>query len=37
VRPADLHRVVSLEAGTVEPGDRLLYVRRVFSDDTKDD
>ena len=37
VRSGELYRIVSLEAETVEPGDRLLYVRRVFSDDTEDD
>ncbi len=33
VRSGELYRIDSLEAETVEPGDRLLYVRRVFSDD----
>ena len=37
VRSGELYRIDSLEVETVEPGDRLLYVRRVFSDDTKDD
>ena len=37
VRSGELYRIDSLEAETVEPGDRLLYVRRVFSDDTEDD
>lgn len=36
VRSGELYRIDSLEAETVEPGDRLLYVRRVFSDDIKD-
>lgn len=33
VRSGELYRIDSPEAETVEPGDRLLYVRRVFSDD----
>ncbi|AZA10894.1 potassium channel family protein [Corynebacterium gerontici] len=33
VRSSELYRIDSPEAETVEPGDRLLYVRRVFSDD----
>lgn len=36
VRSGELYRIDSPEAETVEPGDRLLYVRRVFSDDVKD-
>lgn len=36
VRSGELYRIDSLEAETVEPGDRLLYVRRVFSQDIKD-
>lgn len=36
VRSGELYRIDSLEAETVEPGDRLLYVRRVFSNDVKD-
>ncbi|MDO4630680.1 MAG: potassium channel family protein [Corynebacterium sp.] len=36
VRSGELYRIDSLEAETVEPGDRLLYVRRVFSDDVED-
>ena len=36
VRSGELYRIDSLEAETVKPGDRLLYVRRVFSDDIKD-
>ncbi|MCS4489461.1 potassium channel family protein [Corynebacterium sp. ES2794-CONJ1] len=35
VRSGELYRLDSLEAETVEPGDRLLYVRRVFSEDLK--
>ena len=33
VRSGELYRIDSPEAETVEPGDRLLYVRRVFADD----
>lgn len=36
VRSGELYRIDSPEAETVEPGDRLLYVRRVFSEDVKD-
>lgn len=36
VRSNELYRIDSPEAETVEPGDRLLYVRRVFSEDLKD-
>ncbi|MBP3088757.1 Ion channel protein [Corynebacterium sp. sy017] len=32
VRSGELYRIDSPEAETVEPGDRLLYVRRVFAD-----
>lgn len=32
VRSGELYRIDSPEAETVEPGDRLLYVRRVFGD-----
>lgn len=33
VRSGELYRIDSPEAETVEPGDRLLYVRRVFRED----
>lgn len=33
VRSGELYRIDSPEAETVEPGDRLLYVRRVFGSD----
>ncbi|AHI22037.1 potassium channel family protein [Corynebacterium vitaeruminis] len=33
VRSGELYRIDSPEAETVEPGDRLLYVRRVFGED----
>lgn len=33
VRSGELYRIDSPEAETVEPGDRLLYVRRVFDED----
>lgn len=33
VRSGELYRIDSPEAETVEPGDRLLYVRRVFSEE----
>ncbi|AEX43727.1 membrane transporter [Corynebacterium diphtheriae HC01] len=36
VRSGELYRIDSPEAETVEPGDRLLYVRRVFSEDVRD-
>ncbi|MCS4535821.1 TrkA family potassium uptake protein [Corynebacterium sp. HS2168-gen11] len=36
VRSGELFRIDSLEAETVEPGDRLLYVRRVFSEEYKE-
>ncbi|PFG27068.1 Kef-type K+ transporter NAD-binding component [Corynebacterium renale] len=35
VRSGELYRIDSPEAETAEPGDRLLYVRRVFSEDVK--
>lgn len=33
VRSGELYRIDSPECESVEPGDRLLYVRRVYSDD----
>ncbi|MBN9644445.1 potassium channel family protein [Corynebacterium mendelii] len=33
VRSGELYRIDSAEAETVEPGDRLLFVRRVFRED----
>ena len=36
VRSGELYRIDSPEAETVEPGDRLLYVRRVFREDLED-
>lgn len=36
VRSGELYRIDSPEAETVEPGDRLLYIRRVFSEDVSD-
>ncbi|ANE03427.1 potassium channel family protein [Corynebacterium crudilactis] len=36
VRSGELYRIDSPEAETVEPGDRLLYVRRVFSEEVQD-
>ena len=36
VRSGELYRIDSPEAETVEPGDRLLYVRRVFSEEVND-
>ncbi|ALC05238.1 hypothetical protein CDES_03930 [Corynebacterium deserti GIMN1.010] len=35
VRSGELYRIDSPEAETVEPGDRLLYVRRVFGEEVK--
>lgn len=35
VRSGELYRIDSPEAETVEPGDRLLYVRRVFDEDSQ--
>lgn len=35
VRSGELYRIDSPEAETVEPGDRLLYIRRVFREDVK--
>lgn len=37
VRSGELYRIDSPEAETVEPGDRLLYVRRVFADKGDDE
>lgn len=36
VRSGELYRIDSPEAETVEPGDRLLYVRRVFGEEAQD-
>ncbi|MBZ8176903.1 Ion channel protein [Corynebacterium poyangense] len=35
VRSGELYRIDSPEAESVEPGDRLLYVRRVFSEEVR--
>lgn len=35
VRSGELYRVDSPEAESVEPGDRLLYIRRVYGEDAK--
>ncbi|MDO4910240.1 MAG: potassium channel family protein [Corynebacterium sp.] len=35
VRSGELYRIDSPEAETVEPGDRLLYVRRVFGEEVE--
>ncbi|GAA4783424.1 potassium channel family protein [Corynebacterium canis] len=36
VRSGELYRIDSPEAEIVEPGDRLLYVRRVFNDEVRE-